>query len=111
MPEFTDQIGRTIFLSRAPRRIVSLVHSQTELLSSLDLDDAVVGITKFCVRPAAWFHTKPHIGGTKAVDPVRIDTLRPDLIIANKEENNKKQIDALAARYHVWVSNVRTLPD
>jgi ABC-type Fe3+-hydroxamate transport system substrate-binding protein len=111
MPSFTDQLGRTIFLSGPPRRIISLVPSQTELLFSLGLDDTVVGITRFCARPSAWFQGKLHIGGTRAVDPIRVDALQPDLIIANKEENDKPQIDALAARYPVWVSDVKTLPD
>jgi ABC-type Fe3+-hydroxamate transport system substrate-binding protein len=109
MPAFTDQIGRTIELPRTPTRIISLVPSQTELLSSLGLDEQVVGITKFCIHPDAWFRSKPRIGGTKAIDPARIDALQPDLIIANKEENDKHQVEALAARYPVWVSDIKTL--
>ncbi|HVS98310.1 MAG TPA: helical backbone metal receptor, partial [Puia sp.] len=111
MPSFTDHLGRTIFLPRVPRRIVSLVPSQTELLYSLGLDEAVAGITKFCIHPEAWFHTKPRIGGTKAIDAARVDALHPDLIIANKEENEKPQIEALANRYPVWISDVKNLED
>jgi ABC-type Fe3+-hydroxamate transport system substrate-binding protein len=111
MPSFFDQLGRTISLPQTPRRIVSLVPSQTELLCTLGLDEAVVGITKFCVHPQSWFHSKPRIGGTKAVDPARIDHLQPDLIIANKEENEKPQVEALAARYPVWISDIKTLDD
>ncbi|GGA91630.1 helical backbone metal receptor [Puia dinghuensis] len=111
MPSFTDQLGRTLFLPQTPRRIISLVPSQTELLYTLGLDAAVVGITKFCVHPESWFRTKPRVGGTKAIDPARVDALKPDLIIANKEENEKPQIEALAARYPVWVSDVKNLSD
>jgi ABC-type Fe3+-hydroxamate transport system substrate-binding protein len=111
MPSFTDQIGRTIVLPHFPRRIISLVPSQTELLFNLGLDEQVVGITKFCIHPASWFRSKPRIGGTKAIDPARIDALQPDLIIANKEENDRQQVEALAARYQVWVSDVKTLSD
>lgn len=111
MPSFTDQMNRTIYLPRTPRRIISLVPSQTELLFTLGLDESVVGITKFCVHPETWYHSKPRIGGTKAIDPARVDALRPDLIIANKEENEKPQIEALASRYPVWISDVRTLSD
>src|SRR5579859_1404952 len=111
MPSFTDQLGRTIFLPRIPHRIISLVPSQTELLYTLGLDEAVVGITKFCVHPESWFRSKPRIGGTKAIDPARVDALQPDLIIANKEENEKPQIEALATRYPVWISDVHTLQD
>ncbi|HXB93944.1 MAG TPA: helical backbone metal receptor [Puia sp.] len=111
MAAFIDQLGRTVNLPHPPRRIISLVPSQTELLYTLGLGDAVVGITKFCVHPDTWFHSKPRIGGTKAVDPARVDALRPDLIIANKEENDKPQVEALANRYPVWISDVKTLPD
>lgn len=111
MPSFFDQLGRTLFLPQVPRRIISLVPSQTELLYTLGLDEAVVGITKFCVHPPSWFRTKSRIGGTKAVDPARLDALRPDLIIANKEENEKPQVEALAARYPVWISDIKTLND
>jgi ABC-type Fe3+-hydroxamate transport system substrate-binding protein len=111
MPEFTDQVGRTIVLHRIPRRIISLVPSQTELLYTLGLEESVVGITRFCIHPDSWYHQKSRIGGTKAVDPVRVDALQPDLIIANKEENERPQVEALAERYPVWVSDIRTLAD
>jgi ABC-type Fe3+-hydroxamate transport system substrate-binding protein len=111
MPFFTDQLGRTFFLPIVPQRIISLVPSQTELLYTLGLEDAVVGITKFCVRPETWFHGKSRIGGTKAVDHSRVDALQPDLIIANKEENDRAQVDALAAHYPVWISDIKSLAD
>jgi ABC-type Fe3+-hydroxamate transport system substrate-binding protein len=111
MRTFIDQLGRTILLPQVPQRIISLVPSQTELLYSLGLEDQVVGITKFCVHPESWFRSKPRIGGTKAVDPARVDALRPDLIIANKEENDRPQVEALAARYPVWISDVKNLSD
>jgi ABC-type Fe3+-hydroxamate transport system substrate-binding protein len=111
MPVFKDQLGRTISLSRLPRRIISLVPSQTELLYSLGLEESVVGITRFCVHPDSWYRQKSRIGGTKAVDPARVEALQPDLIIANKEENERPQVEALAQRYPVWVSDVKTLAD
>jgi|SRR6185437_9552807 len=111
MPSFTDQLNRTICLPQTPRRIISLVPSQTELLFTLGLDETVVGITKFCVHPETWHHNKPRIGGTKAIDTARVDALRPDLIIAAKEENEKPQIEALAFRYPVWISDVKRLSD
>jgi len=92
-----------------PRRIVSLVPSQTELLHALGLESEVVGITKFCVHPAAWFQQKKRVGGTKTIHLDKVAALAPDLIIANKEENEREQIEALAARFPVWVSDVRDL--
>src|SRR6186713_1863285 len=110
MPSFIDQLGRTITLHNNPQRIISLVPSQTELLFALGLEAEVVGITKFCIHPDAWFRSKTRIGGTKDIHPAIIDSLHPDLIIANKEENRQDQILALAARYPVWISDINTLP-
>jgi ABC-type Fe3+-hydroxamate transport system substrate-binding protein len=108
MLSFTDQTDRTIQLEKIPRRIVSLVPSQTELLFDLGLHEEVVGITKFCVHPQQWFHSKTRIGGTKQVDIQKIHSLQPELIIANKEENVKEQIDELAKHFPVWISDVNT---
>jgi ABC-type Fe3+-hydroxamate transport system substrate-binding protein len=109
MPSFTDQLGRTIILDHPPLRIISLVPSQTELLYHLGAN--VVGITKFCVHPAAWFRALPRVGGTKDIHQEKIAALHPDLIIANKEENDRHQIEALAVQYPVWVSDVHNLTD
>ncbi|MDF2192561.1 helical backbone metal receptor [Paraflavitalea sp. CAU 1676] len=111
MPIFTDQLNRTIDLPAQPRRIVSIVPSQTELLWSLGLEAEVVGITKFCVHPEPWFRSKRRVGGTKNVHPDIVASLQPDLIIANKEENVREQVEALADRYPVWISDVNTLED
>lgn len=110
MPVFTDQVGRNVEISSV-RRIISLVPSQTELLYDLGLHNEVVGITKFCVHPNEWFQSKTRVGGTKDVKMDIIDQLQPDLIIANKEENVKEQVDELAKKYPVWVSDVNSLED
>ncbi|MFS8082225.1 MAG: helical backbone metal receptor, partial [Ginsengibacter sp.] len=90
-------------------RIISLVPSQTELLHGLGLDEEVVGITKFCVHPNTWFKNKKKIGGTKDIHIQEILSLNPDLIIANKEENIKEQIENLANNCDVWVTDVNSL--
>lgn len=108
--QVTDQTGSLVVLSRPVRRIVSLVPSQTELLADLSLDNQVVGVTRFCVHPENWFRTKTRVGGTKQVHLDRVRSLAPDLIIANKEENVKEQVEALAAEFPVWVSDVNDLP-
>ena len=105
----TDQCGRIVEVTDSPKRIVSLVPSQTELLYDLGLRDEVLGITKFCIHPEEWFRTKTRIGGTKLVNIELIRQLQPDLIIANKEENVKEQIEALEKEWPVWVSDVNTL--
>jgi len=108
---FTDQLGNALHLKEKPNRIISLVPSQTELLWGLGLDNEVVGITKFCIHPESWFKTKSKIGGTKQLNLEKIAALEPDLIIGNKEENNKEQIEWLSNRYPVWMSDINTLAD
>lgn len=94
-----------------PQKIISLVPSQTELLHYLGLEKEVTGITKFCVHPREWFTTKIRVGGTKNLNIPLIKKLRPDLVIANKEENVKEQIEELAKDITVWVTDVNNLDD
>ena len=108
---FTDMMGREVTVNYPPKRIISLVPSQTELLFDLGLEDEVVGITRFCVHPNEWFRNKKRVGGTKTVNIATIKALNPDLIIANKEENTKEQIEELAALYPVWISNIQTVQE
>jgi ABC-type Fe3+-hydroxamate transport system substrate-binding protein len=104
-----DMMGREIIVPARPLRIISLVPSQTELLHSLGVGDRVFGITKFCVHPQEWFRSKERVGGTKNVNFERIKELKPDLIIANKEENDKAQIETLVCDYPVWISDIKDL--
>ena len=108
---FTDMLGQQISISYPPVRIISLVPSQTELLYYLGLDHEVIGITKFCVHPNTWFRTKKRVGGTKTINIAAIKELQPDLIIANKEENTKEQIEELSKQFPVWVSNITTIEE
>ena len=101
-----DQLGRQVSLSAKPVRIVSLVPSQTELLSFFGLKNEVVGITKFCVHPDDWFQQKSRIGGTKTPDIAKIKELRPDLILANKEENREEDVKLLAEICPVYISDI-----
>lgn len=103
-------MGRTIVLEKKPKRIISLVPSQTELLHDLGLDEEVVGITKFCIYPDEWFHSKNRVGGTKNVDIEKVKALNPDLIIGNKEENTQEDILALEKIAPVWMSDIETIP-
>ncbi len=67
MKLFTDQMGREVSVAWPPKRIISLVPSQTELLYALGLEEEVVGLTKFCVHPADWRKQKKVVGGTKTL--------------------------------------------
>ena len=106
-----DQMGITHHFTQIPRRIVSLVPSQTELLFELGLDEEIIGITDFCVYPKEKCDLKTRIGGPKAVDFQLIDQLQPDVIIANKEENAQEEIEKLREKYPVWISDIYTLKD
>jgi ABC-type Fe3+-hydroxamate transport system substrate-binding protein len=103
---FIDHLHREIEIPYPPKRIISLVPSQTELLFFLGLSDRVVGITKFCVHPREWVKNLPKIGGTKNFRFDAIDQLNPDLIIGSKEENYEVGISVLQTKYPVWISDV-----
>jgi len=99
----TDKIDDITFI---PKRIVSVVPSQTELLFDLGLSNEILGITKFCIHPKEICKTKAIVGGTKNLNIEKIISLQPDLIIANKEENVKEQIELLSEKIPVWLTDV-----
>ena len=106
-----DQLGRELHFNKTPTRIISVVPSITELLYDLGLREEVIAITKFCVHPNEWFRTKTRIGGTKQLKIDLIKSLQPDFIIANKEENTQKDIDALAQFTTAYISDIKTIED
>ena len=106
-----DMLGRELEVPGEAKRIVSLVPSQTELLYDLGLDREIIGITRFCIHPEHWFRSKTRVGGTKSLHLDKIRALAPDLIIANKEENRKEEIEALAKDFPVWISDVQSLEE
>jgi iron complex transport system substrate-binding protein len=111
MKTLTDQLGTVQTFESTPKRIISLVPSQTELLYDLGLEESIVGITKFCVHPFHFKQTKTIVGGTKNVKFDKIAELQPDVIIANKEENTKEIVEELSKICPVWVTDVITMQD
>jgi len=111
MPTAVDARNEEVSLDRPPRRIVSLVPSQTELLAHLGLGETVVGITRFCVRPPHWHDEKTIVGGTKKVDVDQVRALHPDLILANHEENTRDDVTALSEVAPVFVTQVKTVTE
>ncbi|MBU2940269.1 ABC transporter substrate-binding protein [Lacinutrix sp. C3R15] len=109
--ELQDQIGQQLHFNSVPKRIVSLVPSQTELLFDLGLEDAIVGITKFCVHPNHLLKTKTIVGGTKQIHLEKIKALQPDIILCNKEENTKDIVEACGTICKVHVSNIENISD
>jgi len=109
--KLVDQTHHPINLSKPAKRIISLVPSQTEYLSYLGLNTEVIGITKFCVHPSEWFKQKQRIGGTKQINIDHVIGLQPDLVIANKEENTKEDIEALRQHFQVYTSDIACIAD
>lgn len=81
----------------APRRVVSLVPSLTELVVSLGAGDSLVGRTRYCVHPPAAVANVPVLGGTKDPDLAGVLACAPDLVLMNEEENRREDHDALRA--------------
>ena len=106
-----DQLNRTIHLDKIPKRIISLVPSQTELLVDLGLEDNLVGITKFCVHPKHLKQTKTIVGGTKTIHIKKIKALKPDIVLCNKEENTQEMIAELEQIAPVHISDIYTIED
>jgi len=98
--KLSDQLYRSLSISKTPQKIVSLVPSLTELLVELGLEDKLVGVTKFCVHPKHIRHEAQIIGGTKSVKHHKIEQLQPDFILANKEENTPEIVRDVA--YFIW---------
>lgn len=93
-------------------KVVSLVPSITEALFDLGLTEhEVIGRTKFCIHPENKVKNVAVIGGTKNINIDKIKALQPDLILANKEENIKEQVEALMDDFKVMVTNVETIED
>jgi ABC-type Fe3+-hydroxamate transport system substrate-binding protein len=108
---FKDQLHRELHIKATPKRIVSLVPSQTELLVDLGLETSIVGVTKFCVHPNRLRKEKTIVGGTKEVHFNKIKALNPDIILCNKEENTKEMISELEQIAPVHISDIYTLED
>lgn len=90
-----DALGRTLRLGRPAGRIVSLVPSETESVVALGGLERLVGRTTWCEEPVGSIETVPAVGGTKDPDVARILDLRPDLVLANQEENSRKAVERL----------------
>jgi ABC-type Fe3+-hydroxamate transport system substrate-binding protein len=109
---FVDQMGRSVEVPFPSKRIISLVPSQTELLHYMGLENAVIGITKFCIYPNEWFKTKIRVGGTKQLKINEILALKPELVIGNKEENTKEDIEQLEKNgISVWMSDINSFDE
>ncbi|MBZ0302967.1 MAG: helical backbone metal receptor, partial [Anaerolineae bacterium] len=93
-------------------RVVSLVPSITESLFDLNVGQRLVGVTDSCIYPQAGVAQLPRIGGTQNPDIERILELRPDLVIANVDENRREDVEKLRdAGLQVWATFPRTVAE
>ncbi len=91
------------------KKLISLVPSLTELIIDLGLKDELAGRTRFCVHPESEVSDIPIIGGTKNPRVDKIKKLKPDLIIANKEENRKEDIEILQQDFDVELTDISSV--
>ena len=108
---FKDQLNRKLIIDKTPKRIVSLVPSLTELLIDLGLEKQLVGVTRFCVHPKHIKKSKTIIGGTKKVNIAKINALKPDFILTNKEENTLEIVEQVSKIAPTFVSDLNTIDE
>lgn len=90
-----DALDREVRLAAPPQRIVSLVPSETESVVELAGLGRLVGRTEYCEEPKGRIEAVPSVGGTKKHDVRAVLALAPDLVLANKEENGRRDVEAL----------------
>jgi ABC-type Fe3+-hydroxamate transport system substrate-binding protein len=107
MPVLHDDLGHPLSLTEPPQRIISLVPSLTEALA-VTVPGRLAGATDWCTHPADL--DVPRVRGTKNPNRAAIIALRPDLVVANREENRRHDVEHLrAAGIPVWVTEIETV--
>jgi len=107
-----DDRGRALSLASAPQRVVSLVPSDTLTVAALGCGGALVGRTDYCELPAELVLQLPSVGGTKNPSVEKVLALEPDLVLANQEENTKRDLEEIArAGVKVFVAFPKRVAD
>jgi ABC-type Fe3+-hydroxamate transport system substrate-binding protein len=108
----TDDRGRELNFLAAPKRVVSLVPSDTLSIADLGCAAALVGRTDYCELPKNIVEKLPSVGGTKNPKLDAIADLSPDLILVNQEENTRSDIEELARRgFRIYVAFPKRVVD
>jgi len=102
----TDHLDRTVEFAFPPKRIISLAPGLTDTLYSLGLENEIVGRTRYCIHPQEKVQQAVPVGGTKEIQLDKIRHLKPDLILAEKEENTKEIVEQLEKEFPVYVAEV-----
>ncbi len=109
MPTLRDDLGSPVALAARPLRLVSLVPSLTEALA-VTVPELLVGVTDWCTHTAGLDLAR--VRGTKNPDHAAIGRLRPDLVIANREENRRVDVERLEeSGIRVWVTVIDSVDE
>lgn len=104
-----DDLGHRCGLAGSARRIVSLVPSLTEAVAATR-PEALVGATDWCTHPADLDVAR--VRGTKNPDLAAVAALRPDIVLANREENRELDVRRLReSGIDVWVTQIETVDE
>jgi len=90
-----DDLNREVDVTSKPEKVISLIPSITETLFTFGLEKEIIGVTTFCHLSPELIESKVNIGGPKHLDIEKIIDLKPDIVIANVEENEKEDIEIL----------------
>ncbi len=109
---FRDDRGRELLIPAPPKRIVSLVPSDTLTVAALGCGGALVGRTRYCELPSEVVARVAEVGGTKNPRREAILDLAPDLVLANQEENTRADLEWLAQQgVRVYVAFPKRVAD
>jgi ABC-type Fe3+-hydroxamate transport system substrate-binding protein len=109
MTQARDDTGAPVAIPPQVRRVVSLVPSLTETVAET-APQLLAGATDWCTHPAGLDVTR--VRGTKNPDLDRIRSLRPDVVLANLEENRPADLEELRADgIAVWLTMIRTVDE
>ncbi|MGB3438760.1 MAG: helical backbone metal receptor [Actinophytocola sp.] len=97
-----DDLGEPVPLAATPKRVVSLVPSLTDAIEA-SAPGLVAGATDYCTHPEGL--DVPRVGGSKYPRVDAVLDLRPDLVVANAEENRPEDVARIRADgIPVWVT-------
>jgi len=94
---------------RYPRRIVCLTEEPTEVLYALGLEDRIVGISGFTVRPARARREKPRVSAFTSAKVDRILDLKPDFVVGFSDIQADIAQALIKHGIEVWISNHRSV--
>ena len=109
--QFFDDLGKTIFINKIPKRIVSLCPSITETLCELGLSDKIIACTDYCIHPIDKVKNINKIGGPKNFSEEKILKLSPDIIFAVKEENDANKIINISKKITTYVFDINSIKE